>query len=114
MNNPFQTTTVKEKAIEAAHTAQATVQKAKHRVQEIHGIIHFLFFRSAKVKNKTGIITFILPESVFPIIEEKISLPVSRRILTGRLITLTLKHITQLKKRIRRRNLSIPLSTVYG
>jgi exonuclease VII small subunit len=26
---------VKEKAIEAAHTAQATVQKAKHRVQEI-------------------------------------------------------------------------------
>lgn len=31
MNNPFQTTTVKEKAIEAAHTAQATVQKAKHR-----------------------------------------------------------------------------------
>ena len=57
----------------------------------IHGIIHFLFFRSAKVKNKTGIITFILPESVFPIIEEKISLPVSRRILTGRLITLTLK-----------------------
>ena len=35
MNNPFQTTTVKEKAIEAAHTAQATVQKAKHRVQEI-------------------------------------------------------------------------------
>ena len=37
-----------------------------------------------------------------------------RRILTGRLITLTLKHITQLKRRIRRRNLSIPLSTVYG
>ena len=35
MNNPFQTTTVKEKAIEATHTAQATVQKAKHRVQEI-------------------------------------------------------------------------------
>lgn len=34
MNNPFQTTTVK-KAIDAAHTAQATVQKAKHRVQEI-------------------------------------------------------------------------------
>ena len=34
MNNPFQTTTVKEKAIDAAHTAQATVQ-AKHRVQEI-------------------------------------------------------------------------------
>ena len=32
MNNPFQTTTVKEKAIEAAHTAQVTVQKAKHRV----------------------------------------------------------------------------------
>lgn len=31
----FQTTTVKEKAIEATHTAQATVQKAKHRVQEI-------------------------------------------------------------------------------
>ena len=30
MNNPFQTTTVK-----AAHTAQATVQKAKHRVQKI-------------------------------------------------------------------------------
>ena len=25
----------KEKAIDAAHTAQATVQKAKHRVQEI-------------------------------------------------------------------------------
>ena len=37
-----------------------------------------------------------------------------RRILTGKLITLTLKHITQLKRRIRRRNLSIPLSTVYG
>ena len=35
MNNPFQTTTVKEKAIEAAYTAQATVQKAKHRVQTI-------------------------------------------------------------------------------
>ena len=35
MNNPFQTTTVKEKAIEATQTAQATVQKAKHRVQEI-------------------------------------------------------------------------------
>ena len=35
MNNPFQTTTVKEKDIEATHTAQATVQKAKHRVQEI-------------------------------------------------------------------------------
>ena len=35
MNNPFQTTTVKKKAIDAAHTAQATVQKAKHRVQEI-------------------------------------------------------------------------------
>ena len=35
MNNPFQTPTVKEKAIEAAHTAQATVQKAKHRVQKI-------------------------------------------------------------------------------
>ena len=33
MNNPFQTTT--EKAIDAAHTAQATVQKAKHRVQKI-------------------------------------------------------------------------------
>ena len=38
-----------------------------------------------------------------------------RRILTGRLITLTLKHITQSKGLcIRRRNLSIPLSTVYG
>ena len=35
MNTPFQTTTVKEKAIEAAYTAQATVQKAKHRVQKI-------------------------------------------------------------------------------
>ena len=35
MNNPFQTTTVKKKAIDAAHTAQATDQKAKHRVQEI-------------------------------------------------------------------------------
>ena len=35
MNNPFQTTTVKEKAIEAAYTAQATVQKAQHRVQKI-------------------------------------------------------------------------------
>ena len=32
MNNPFQTTTVKEKALKAAPTAQATVQKAKHRV----------------------------------------------------------------------------------
>lgn len=38
MNNPFQTTTVKEKAIEAAHTAQATVQKAKHRVQKNTGL----------------------------------------------------------------------------
>ena len=35
MKNPFHTTPVKEKAIEAAHTAQATVQKAKHRVQKI-------------------------------------------------------------------------------
>lgn len=36
MNNPFQTTTVKEKAIEAAHTAQATVQKAKHGSPDNH------------------------------------------------------------------------------
>ena len=35
MNNPFQTTTVQEKDIEPTHTAQATVQKAKHIVQEI-------------------------------------------------------------------------------
>ena len=35
MNNPFQTTTVKKKAIDATHTAQATVQKTKHKIQEI-------------------------------------------------------------------------------
>ena len=81
MNNPFQTTTVKEKAIEAAHTAQVTVQKAKHRKYWI---------------------------------DNKKEPSHQRRILTGRLITLTLKHITQLKRRIRKRNLSIPLSTVYG
>ena len=32
----------------------------------IHGIIHFLFFQGAKVENKTGIVTFILSESMFP------------------------------------------------
>ena len=35
-------------------------------------------------------------------------------IQVGRLITLTLKHITQSGICIRRRNLSIPLSTAYG
>ena len=81
MNNPFQTTTVKEKAIEAAHTALSKRLNTEYRKYWI---------------------------------DNKKEPPHQRRILTGRLITLTLKHITQLKKRIRRRNLSIPLSTVYG